>query len=75
MKPDRAIFDAAVRAACGNEGAVGRRKLYLGDHWETDVLGARGAGWLPVFYNPGRVPLPARAIHVARLTDAIPLLA
>lgn len=75
MKPARAIFDAAVRAACGERGADGRRKLYLGDHWETDVLGAKAAGWLPVLYNPGRVRLPAPVLHVARLVDAIPLLA
>jgi len=43
MKPAREIFDAAVRSACGGS-ADGRRKLYLGDHWETDVLGARAAG-------------------------------
>jgi HAD superfamily hydrolase (TIGR01549 family) len=75
MKPARAIFDAAARVACGEEGADGRRKLYLGDHFETDVLGARAAGWFPVLFNPDRRPLPAPVLHVARLTDAIPLLA
>lgn len=75
MKPSRAIFDAAVRAACGEAGAHGRRKLYLGDHFETDALGAKGAGWLPVLYNPARVPLPGPVLSVARLADAIPLLA
>ena len=75
MKPARAIFDAAVRAVCGEEDADGRRKLYLGDHFETDVVGSRAAGWFPVFYNPGRLTLPAPVLHVARLTDAIPLLA
>ncbi|MBK6404916.1 MAG: HAD-IA family hydrolase [Holophagales bacterium] len=75
MKPARAIFDAAVRAACGEGSADGRRKLYLGDHFEADVVGARRAGWFPVLYNPGRLPLPGPVLHVARLTDAIPLLA
>jgi len=75
MKPARAIFDAAVRAACGEAGADGRRKLYLGDHFETDALGAKGAGWLPVLYNPSQTPLPAPVLTVTRLTDAIPLLA
>jgi HAD superfamily hydrolase (TIGR01549 family) len=75
MKPAKAIFDAAVRAACGEDGADGRRKLYLGDHWETDVVGARRAGWLPVLYNPGRTSLPGPVLHVSRLADAIPLLA
>ncbi len=75
MKPAREIFDAAVRSACGGDGADGRRKLYLGDHYETDAVGAKGAGWLPVLYNPSRRPLPAPVLNVARLTDAIPLLA
>ena len=75
MKPSRAIFDAAVRAACPEGGAGGGRRVYLGDHWEADVLGARRAGWFPVLYNPQRSSLPAPALHVARLTDAIPLLA
>lgn len=74
MKPARAIFDAAVRAACGARAANGRRKLYLGDHFETDALGAKAAGWLPVLYNPGRRPPAGPVLHVARLTDAIPLL-
>ena len=75
MKPSREIFDAAVRAACGPDGGDGRRKLYLGDHFETDVLGAKRAGWLPVLYNPSRAPLPGPALTVTRLSDAIPLLA
>lgn len=75
MKPARAIFDAAVRAACGDGGPDVGRRLYLGDHFETDVLGARTAGWLPVLYNPGRRPVPGPVLHVARLADAIPLLA
>lgn len=75
MKPSREIFDAAVRAACGPGGADGRRKLYLGDHFETDVLGAKRAGWFPVLYNPARLPLPGPVLTVARLSDAIPLLA
>ena len=74
MKPARAIFDAAVRAASGGDGGNGRRKLYLGDHWETDVLGARGAGWFPVLYNPRRTGSPRPSLFVTRLADAIPLL-
>ncbi len=75
MKPARAIFDAAVLAACGPAVPNGRRKLYLGDQYETDAVGAKGAGWIPVLYNPSRAPLPGPVLHVARLVDAIPLLA
>jgi 5'-nucleotidase len=75
MKPARAIFDAAVRASSGDAGGGGGRKLYLGDHWETDVLGARAAGWFPVLYNPRRLALPGPVLYVTRLADAVPLLA
>ncbi len=74
MKPARAIFDAALRSACGGRGADGFRKLYLGDHWETDVLGAKGAGWLPVLYNPDGKPTPSPVLYVRRLQDLKPLL-
>ena len=49
--------------------------LVLSAVYETDAVGAKGAGWLPVLYNPSRRPLPGPVLHVARLTDAIPLLA
>lgn len=71
MKPSRAIFDAAWQAGNGGRKA---RKLYLGDSFETDVLGAKAAGWLPVLYNPGGSQLPAPVLHVRRLADAVPLL-
>ncbi|MCC6129656.1 MAG: HAD-IA family hydrolase [Acidobacteria bacterium] len=71
MKPDRRIFDAAAEAA---SAANGVRKVYVGDSFEHDVLGAKAAGWLPVLYDPrGEAPkLPI--IKIKRLADAAPLL-
>jgi HAD superfamily hydrolase (TIGR01549 family) len=71
MKPSREIFDAAARA--GGNGAAGR-KVYVGDSFATDVLGAKNAGWLPILYNPEARPLPAPVLFVTRLEDLAPLL-
>ncbi|KAL2169259.1 hypothetical protein VTG60DRAFT_6339 [Thermothelomyces hinnuleus] len=64
-KPDRRIFDAAeemaVQLVMAQEAAEHGRdveraqpalpwlKLYVGDEYEKDVVGARGAGWNPIF--------------------------
>lgn len=71
MKPARAIFDAAWSAGNGGKKA---RKVYLGDSFETDVVGAKAAGWFPVLYNPDGGEVPAPVLHVRRLADAVPLL-
>jgi len=71
MKPSREIFDAAWRAAADGKPV---RKLYVGDSYTTDVLGAKNAGWLPVLYNPEARPMPAPVLFVTRLGDLAPLL-
>jgi HAD superfamily hydrolase (TIGR01549 family) len=71
MKPSREIFDAAHRAAGGGCPA---RKVYIGDSFAHDVVGAKNAGWLPVLYNPESRPLPAPVLYVTRLSDLAPLL-
>jgi HAD superfamily hydrolase (TIGR01549 family) len=70
MKPAREIFDAAVRLTGVSEG----RKIYVGDSFESDVVGAKGAGWLPILYNPLRRLFPAPVLFVTRLVDLTPLL-
>ncbi len=66
-KPDRRIFDAAEEIAnqlvaaqegaeLGHDGgraaeAMSWLKIYVGDEYEKDVLGARRAGWNPVFVD------------------------
>jgi len=71
MKPARAIFDAAVRTV--GHAAI-ERKVYIGDSFEHDVVGAKGAGWLPVLYNPSGKPMPSPVLYVKRLLDLKPLL-
>jgi hypothetical protein len=67
-KPDRRIFDAAEDMAGqlvaaqdaashdrrGN-GALPWLKVYVGDEYVNDVVGARGAGWNPVFVGTEEV--------------------
>lgn len=72
-KPSRVIFDAAL-AAAGAAGARVRR-VYVGDQFECDVLGAKEAGWFPIYFNPRNQPLPSPAVFVTRLADLVPLLA
>ncbi len=53
-KPDPVIFEEALRrVATASENAV-----MLGDSWTNDVLGARGAGIRPVWFNRFRLPRP-----------------
>ncbi|KAL2159030.1 hypothetical protein VTH06DRAFT_2789 [Thermothelomyces fergusii] len=72
-KPDRRIFDAAeemaVQLVMAQEAAERGRdveraqsalpwlKLYVGDEYEKDVIGARGAGWNPIFVGAKEVML------------------
>jgi 5'-nucleotidase len=69
MKPSRAIFDAASQAA----GGEARRRVYVGDSFATDVVGARNAGWLPILFDRHGAGAPEPVIFVTRLLDLKPL--
>jgi putative hydrolase of the HAD superfamily len=74
MKPDRRIFDAAVHAArLAGAGGAGRR-VYVGDSYEHDVLGAQAAGWEAVLFNPAATPPPGPVAQVRSLHEVVPLL-
>jgi putative hydrolase of the HAD superfamily len=70
MKPDRRIFDAAWNAAGGGD----RRKVYVGDFFATDVLGAKAAGWFPIWFDRHARGAPQPVVYVRRLVDLLPLL-
>lgn len=72
MKPAREIFDAAWKAGAGGAGV---RKVYVGDSFATDVVGAKNAGWFPVLFDRHRAVAPAPVVYVTRLVDLKPLLA
>ncbi len=71
MKPARAIFDAAWRTAGAPEGV---RRVYVGDSFATDVLGAKAAGWFPIWFDRHERPAPEPVVYVRRLVDLLPLL-
>lgn len=48
MKPHREIFDHALRIT-GH--ANPQEMLYIGDHYESDIIGASQAGWQTVWVN------------------------
>ena len=67
MKPARAIFDAAVRAACGERAArTGGGRSTSGDHWETDVLGAKARRLVPRPLQPRPAPAPRARSSTSR---------
>jgi len=70
MKPSRVIFDAAAKAAGGGE----RRRLYVGDSFATDVVGAKAAGWFPILFDRHGKGAPEPVVFVTRLADLKPLL-
>jgi HAD superfamily hydrolase (TIGR01549 family) len=53
-KPDPRIFRTALERA----GVAAGDTAMIGDSWESDVLGARGAGIRPVWFNRFRLPRP-----------------
>jgi FMN phosphatase YigB (HAD superfamily) len=69
MKPSRAIFDAAWKAAGGEV----RRRVYVGDSFATDVVGAKEAGWFPIFFDRHGKGAPEPVVFVTRLADLKPL--
>ncbi len=50
-KPDRVIFDEAVKRA----GTSAAETMYVGDNYFADIVGSRRAGLRPVLYDPIRL--------------------
>ena len=53
-KPDPVLFREAERRTA----AVSARMIYVGDSYDRDMAGARGAGWMGIWMNRRRQPLP-----------------
>jgi HAD superfamily hydrolase (TIGR01549 family) len=68
-KPDKGIFEHALRLA----GSCAAETIYVGDNYFADVIGARGAGIIPVLFDPeGLFEEPDCA--VIRAHDGLPAL-
>lgn len=55
-KPAARLFVNALQRA----GATRRESLMIGDSWEADILGARGAGMAQAYFNPAGTVQPGR---------------
>ena len=62
-KPAPEVFAAALAKA----GAEPEKTLVLGDGWEADILGAAAFGIDQVYYNPGKLNVPAGHVPTAVL--------
>ena len=73
QKPDPRIFRLALEGI----GAAPAETVFIGNDWAADVLGAQGAGLMPIYVNdraPEGVPLTTNvsgAIEVAPTLEAI----
>lgn len=64
-KPDARVF----HAACERLGSEPARTAYIGDEWEADVVGAKGAGLLPIWIRRGGEMQPGEAVDVPFITS------
>ena len=70
-KPDPRIFETALQRA----GVTADEAIYVGDLYDSDVLGARGAGITPVFLDRyGLFPQYRDCLRIAGLADLPTLL-
>ena len=72
-KPDPRTFEAILDGL----GVPACETVYVGDHVDRDVVGAKRAGLTPIqVLGPGDDPVPEAAAHVYRdeLAEALPML-
>lgn len=70
-KPDRAIFDFALKGA----GAQKEESLMVGDSLEADIRGALSYGMSAIYFNPGDKPKPEDVeVQVTQLYELMNLL-
>jgi putative hydrolase of the HAD superfamily len=71
-KPDREIFDHAISLTKADPQKV----LMIGDNLNTDIAGARAAGWEAVWFNPTidnheQVPHKPVISHLSEILDLV----
>ncbi len=79
QKPAREFFEHALRLARREHGTLKSEDcLYIGDHYDGDVVGAREAGMVPVWQVREERDLPSGEMrddkHVLRIADLRGLL-
>ncbi len=67
-KPSPAVFERAWQLARSVRPQLRAEEcVYIGDHWEKDVLPARRAGWTPLWLVRSRRDLPSQSPCEAKL--------
>ena len=70
-KPDPRIF----HFACERAGVAPHEAAYVGDLYSVDVIGSRGAGLLPVLYDPYDLNAAADCLRIRSLSDLLVIAA
>jgi putative hydrolase of the HAD superfamily len=70
-KPDPRIFERALERC----GAVAAESLFVGDHPEADIAGAKNAGLLPVWVKKDYWEVPRDVARIDRLSEILPMVA
>lgn len=75
-KPHKPIFDAALQKAQSKVGTINPSEaVFVGDHHEVDVLGAKTSGWKAIWYNPIGIARPdSNADAIIQTIDELRLL-
>lgn len=69
-KPDRAMFDVALRALNVPPGEA----MFVGDSYHADMIGANNVGMKTVWLNPQRQPIPGEVVpdyDIAKLEEIL----
>ena len=68
-KPDRRIFERALERC----GTVASESLFVGDHPEIDIQGAKDAGLIPVWKMMPYWQVPPDVLTICELRELLPL--
>lgn len=69
-KPDPRIFHIATQRA----GVAPHESAYVGDLYSVDVIGSRGAGLVPVLYDPFQMHAGADCLRISSIPDLLSLI-
>ena len=70
-KPNPRIFQIALERAEVNA----RQAVYIGDLYSVDVVGARGAGVVPILYDPYRLNADKDCLRIQEMEELFEILA
>lgn len=66
-KPNKKVFQAVETSL----GLMGNEILYIGDHYESDILGSLQSDWKAVFYNANAMELEDKRLIQIQTDDQV----